>query len=59
MKPYVKPNTFFQGSNRPKIDHGKNVRPVTKKTRNEIASVRRSLKKAARREGKKEIDLDL
>ena len=57
MKPYIKKNSPLRGTNRPGIVH-ENGMPGTdqRRLKEEVKATRRALKKAARREGKKEIE---
>ena len=56
MKPYIKESTPLRGEKRPGILHGAGLPRVDQRQKEEVAATRRALKKAARREGKKEID---
>jgi len=55
MDPYIKAKSPLRGSRKPGIRHGPGLRRIERRQREELAAVRRALKKAARREGKKEI----
>jgi len=56
MKPYIKESTPLRGDQKPGIIHGAGLPGIQKRQKDEVAATRRALKKAARREGKKEID---
>ena len=55
MDPYIKAKSPLRGSRKPGIRHGPGLPRIERREKEEVASVRRALKKAARREGKKEI----
>jgi hypothetical protein len=56
MKPYIKKNSPLRGENRPGIVHAKGLLGIDqRRQKEEVKATRRALKKAARREGKKEI----
>ena len=56
MEPYIKAKSPLRGARKPGIPHGPGFRKVEQRQREEIAATRRALKKAARREGRKEIE---
>lgn len=56
MEPYIKANSPLRGKNKPGVKHGPGMPKVKQRDRDEAAAARRALKKAARREGKREID---
>jgi hypothetical protein len=59
MKPYIKANSPLHGDRRPGIPHGPGLRKIERRQREEVAATRRALKKAARREGNKEMHEEL
>ena len=57
MKPFIKANSPLRGGNRPGIIHEKGMPGIDqRRQKEEVMSTRRALRKAARREGKKEIE---
>ena len=56
MTPYIKSKSPLRGDRKPRIEHGPGLPRVEQRQKDEIAAVRRALKKAARREGKREIE---
>lgn len=56
MEPYIKTKSPLRGDRKPGIPHGPNFRKVEQRQREEVAATRRALKKAARREGRKQIE---
>jgi len=57
MKPYIKKDSPLRGENRPGIVHEKAMPGIEqRRQKEEVKATRRALKKAARREGKKEIE---
>jgi hypothetical protein len=57
MKPYIKENSPLRGQSRPGIVHEKGLPGIEhRRQKEEVKATRRALKKAARREGKKEIE---
>ena len=56
MEPYIKAKSPLRGVNKPGIPHGKGLPRVEQRQKEEVAATRRALKKAARREGKKQIE---
>ncbi len=57
MKPYIKKDSPLRGRNRPGIVHQKGMPAIDqRRQKEEVKAARRALKKAARREGKKEIE---
>ena len=57
MKPYIKTNSPLRGENRPGIVHAKGMLKMDqRRQKEEVTATRRALKKAARREGKLEIE---
>jgi len=59
MKPYIKANSPLHGEQRPGIAHGAALRKIERRQKEEVAATRRALKKAARREGYKEMQEEL
>jgi hypothetical protein len=59
MKPYIKTNSPLHGDQRPGITHGAGQKAIERRQKEEVAATRRALKKAARREGKKEMQEEL
>ena len=56
MKPYIKQDSPLRGENRPGILHEKGMPGIEqRRQKSEVKATRRALKKAARRDGKKEI----
>lgn len=59
MKPYIKKDSPLRGENRPGIVHGKGMPGIEqRRQKEEVKATRRALKKAARREGKKEMEAE-
>ena len=56
MDPYIKENSPLRGARKPGLTHGAGLRRIEQRDRNEVAATRRALKKAARREGRREIE---
>ena len=56
MEPYIKSGSPLRGDKKPKIQHAAGQPKIQRKQKEEVAAVRRALKKAARREGRKEIE---
>ena len=56
MEPYIKADSPLRGKNKPGVQHGPGMPRVHQRDRDEVAATRRTLKKAARREGKQAID---
>ncbi|RYD75483.1 MAG: hypothetical protein EOP84_18235 [Verrucomicrobiaceae bacterium] len=56
MIPYIKSKSPLRGDRKPKIQHGAGLPRVEQRQKDEVAAVRRALKKAARREGRREIE---
>jgi hypothetical protein len=56
MEPYIKSKSPLRGENKPQIKHGAGLPAIQRRQKEEIAATRRALKKAARREGRKEIE---
>jgi hypothetical protein len=56
MDPYIKANSPLRADRRPGMQHGKGLPKVEQRQRDEVAATRRALKKAARREGKRQIE---
>jgi len=57
VKPYIKKESPLRGANRPGIVHEKGMPGIDqRRQKEEVKATRRALKKAARREGKKEIE---
>ena len=59
MKPYIKANSPLHDELRPGIAHGAGLRKIERRQKEEVAATRRALKKAARREGDKEMQDEL
>lgn len=56
MEPYIKSHSPLRGARKPGITHAPGRPRVEAREKAEVAATRRALKKAARREGKREID---
>lgn len=56
MEPYIKTKSPLRGDRKPGLTHGPGLPKIEAKQRAEVAATRRALKKAARREGKREIE---
>lgn len=56
MEPYIKTNSPLRGKRKPGVQHGQGLARIEQRQRDEVAATRRALKKAARREGRKEIE---
>ncbi len=56
MEPYIKSKSPLRGDRKPGLVHGAGLPKIEKRQRDEVAATRRALKKAARREGKREIE---
>jgi hypothetical protein len=57
MKPYIKAKSPLRGEQRPGIVHEKGMPGIEqRRQKEEVKATRRALKKAARREGKLEIE---
>ncbi|HEX5176396.1 MAG TPA: hypothetical protein VFV83_05165, partial [Chthoniobacteraceae bacterium] len=56
MDPYIKSGSPLRGPRKPGVTHGPGRRRIDPREKAEVAATRRALKKAARREGKREID---
>jgi len=56
MEPYIKAKSPLRGAQKPGVQHGKGLPRIEQRQKEEIAATRRALKKAARREGRKEIE---
>ena len=56
MEPYIKSSSPLRGDKKPRIEHGAGLPKIQKRQKEEVAAVRRALKQAARREGKREIE---
>lgn len=57
MKPYIKKDSPLRGENRPGIVHEKGMLGIDlRRQKEEVKATRRALKKAARREGRREIE---
>jgi hypothetical protein len=59
MKPYIKANSPLHGEQRPGIMHAAGQRGIERRQKEEVAATKRALKKAARREGNKEMEEEL
>jgi hypothetical protein len=55
MEPYIKSSSPLRGDKKPKIEHKPGQPRILRRQKDEIASVRRALKKAARQEGKRHL----
>lgn len=56
MTPYIKSKSPLRGDRKPRIEHGAGMPRIEQRHKEEIAATRRALKKAARREGRREIE---
>jgi hypothetical protein len=56
MTPYIKASSPLHGEQKPGIKHGAGLPRVQRRQKEEVAATRRALKKAARREGNREIE---
>jgi hypothetical protein len=56
MEPYIKSSSPLRGAKKPRLQHAPGLPGIQKRQRDEVASTRRALKKAARGEGRKEIE---
>ncbi len=56
MEPYIKSSSPLRGAKKPGLKHGAGLPKIEKRQRDEVAATRRALKKAARREGRREIE---
>ena len=56
MEPYIKSKSPLRGENKPRIKHGAGLPAIQRRQKEEIAATKRALKKAARREGQREIE---
>ena len=57
MKPFIKKSSPLRGPHRPGILHEKGLPGIEqRRQKEEVKATRRALKKAARREGKKEME---
>lgn len=59
MEPYIKSKSPLRGDRKPGLNHGKEQPKIEQRQKDEVAATRRALKKAARREGKRQIEDDL
>ena len=59
MEPYIKAKSRLRGDKRPGIKHAPGQPRILQGQKEEVAATRRALKKAARREGKKDLEEDL
>jgi len=59
MKPYIKANSPLHGEQRPGITHAPAQRRIERRQKEEVAATKRALKKAARREGNREMEEEL
>ena len=59
MDPYIKAKSPLRGEQRPGIKHEAGQPRILQRRKDEVAATKRSLKKAARREGRKEMEEDL
>jgi hypothetical protein len=56
MEPYIKASSPLRGDKKPGLQHAPGRPKIERREREEVAATRRALKKAARREGKREIE---
>ena len=56
VEPYIKSNSPLRGIRKPGVQHGAGLPRIEQRQKEEVAATRRALKKAARREGKREIE---
>jgi hypothetical protein len=56
MEPYIKTSSPLRGDKKPRIEHKPGQPRILRRQKEEIAATRRALKKAARREGKRELE---
>ncbi len=56
MEPYIKSKSPLRGDRKPSIEHGPGLPKIERRQKEEVTATRRALKKAARREGQKEIE---
>ncbi len=56
MEPYIKSKSPLRGDRKPRIQHGAGLPRIERRQKEEVAATRRALKKAARREGRREIE---
>jgi len=56
MDPYIKAKSPLRGDKKPGVTHGKDQPKIDQREKDEVAATRRALKKAARREGKRQIE---
>jgi len=59
MEPYIKAKSPLRGDRKPGLNHGKDQPKIEQRQKDEVAAARRALKKAARREGRKQIEEEL
>jgi hypothetical protein len=59
MEPYIKARSPLRGDRKPGVKHGNDQPKIEQRQKDEVAATRRALKKAARREGKQQIEADL
>jgi hypothetical protein len=59
MEPYIKSKSPLRGDQKPGVKHGKDQPKIEQRQKDEVAATRRALKKAARREGKQQIEREL
>lgn len=59
MDPYIKSKSLLRGAQKPGVKHGKDQPRIEQRQKDEVAATRRALKKAARREGKRQIEEEL
>jgi hypothetical protein len=55
MEPYIKANSPLRGERKPGVAHGPGRPRIEPREKHEVAATRWALKKAARREGRREI----
>jgi hypothetical protein len=56
VEPYIKSKSPLRGARKPGLPHGKAQPRIEQRQRDEVAATRRALKKAARREGRRQIE---
>lgn len=56
MEPYIKSKSPLRGDQKPGVKHAKGQPKIEQRQKDEVAATRRALKKAARREGKQQIE---
>ncbi len=59
MEAYIKSKSPLRGDRKPGLNHGKDQPKIEQRQRDEVVATRRVLKKAARKEGKQQIEENL